>query len=76
MDKLYLWDGKHIELEDENGRLWRGYVQIYEDEEDSDEGEEFIALRLHDDPENMVGILAHEIKSIREIDPPKRERTL
>ena len=76
MDKLYLWDGKHIELEDENGRLWRGYVQIYEDEEDSDEGEEFIALRLHDDPENMVGILAHETKSIREIDPPKRERTL
>ena len=72
MDKLYLWEGKYVALEDEDGKVWRGRVVVYEDEEDSEYGEEAIALAIPEEPDCYIEFKAHEIKSIREIDPPKR----
>ncbi|HEC2156207.1 LSM domain protein [Staphylococcus delphini] len=64
--KLWTYLGKNVRIELKNGQKFIGIVDDYDDEIDSDRGEDFIYLEVG--MEILFGFYESEIKSIEVID--------
>ncbi|HEC2174075.1 LSM domain protein [Staphylococcus delphini] len=64
--KLWTYLGKNVRIELKNGKKFIGIVDDYDDEIDSDRGEDFIYLEVG--MEILFGFYESEIKSIEVLD--------
>lgn len=64
--KLWTYLGKNVRIELKNGQKFIGIVDDYDDEIDSDRGEDFIYLEVG--MEILFGFYESEIKSVEVID--------
>lgn len=62
---LWKYRFKNVIVEDINGKLYTGYVDLYESEFDNDIEEEYIGILPYKNAKSGTGFNASDIKSIQ-----------